>query len=130
MSFHVPEQHRIHAGELGSDARYGNYGAFLLPRTRRSRRLAIIASEGLGWEHVSVHATDGAGHQWTPSWDEMCHAKNVFWDGEDVVIQYHPRQSEYRNLHVNTLHLWRPVGIDVPTPPPMLVGPVGVQVAS
>ena len=53
----------------------------------------------------------------------MCFIKDVFWDEEDVVIQYHPKKSEYVNRHENCLHLWRPVLDDpIPTPPKELVG--------
>ena len=43
----------------------------------------------------------------------MCFIKDVVWDEEDVVIQYHPQKSEYVTLHGHCLHLWRPVGIEV-----------------
>ena len=47
----------------------------------------------------------------------------IFTDGEDVVIQYQPKKSEYVNRHENCLHLWRP-GLEdhIPTPPKELVG--------
>jgi len=51
-----------------------------------------------------------------PNWREMCFIKDLFWDEEDVVIQYHPKKSEYVNLHNNYLHLWRPIGVEIPTP--------------
>lgn len=89
-----------------------------------TRRLVIVASDGLGWEHVSVSVRDGKRVR-TPVWDEMAHVKDVFWDDEDVVVQFHPRRSEYVNCHENVLHLWRPVGIELPTPDPILVGPSG-----
>jgi hypothetical protein len=52
----------------------------------------------------------------------MCFVKGIFWDEDDVVIQFHPRKGEYVNNHPYCLHLWRPVGITVPTPPPICVG--------
>jgi len=52
----------------------------------------------------------------------MCFIKDLFWDGEDVVIQHHPKKSEYVNRHDNCLHLWRPVAVEIPTPPKELVG--------
>ena len=53
----------------------------------------------------------------------MCHVKDLFWQDEEVVIQYHPRKSEYVNNHPFVLHLWKPIyqGI-IPTPPALLVG--------
>ncbi len=122
--FHVPEQYRLATGPMGSDASLGNNGAFIIPSpfsARHTRRqLVVIASDGQLWEHVSVHAEQG-NQQFTPYWDEMAYAKDLFWDGEDVVMQLHPRRSEYVNMHANTLHLWRPIGVEIPTPPIKLV---------
>ena len=53
----------------------------------------------------------------------MCQIKAMFWDAEDVVLQYHPRESDYVDVHPFCLHLWRPVGIEIPTPPSIMVGP-------
>ena len=57
-----------------------------------------------------------------PIWCERCFIKDVFCDAEDVVIQYYPAKSEYVNRHEMTLHLWRPVGVELPTPPKEFVG--------
>lgn len=53
----------------------------------------------------------------------MHYIKTLFWDKEDTVIQYHPPQSQYVNCHPFTLHLWRPIGLTIPVPPSILVGP-------
>ena len=113
--FKVPNEYRIRDGELGSTDEIGNNGAFLIPY--QSFMLRVIASDGKGWEHVSVSLSNRC-----PNWREMCFIKDLFWDGEDVVMQYHPKKSEYVNLHDNCLHLWRPVGEEIPTPPKELVG--------
>ena len=110
--FHVPEKCRIKTGQSGSHEGYGNNGAFMIGR------LLIIASDGEGWEHVSISLPDRQ-----PRWNEMCKIKNIFWDEEDCAIQYHPPKSEYVNCHPNCLHLWRPIGISLPIPPSLLVGP-------
>jgi hypothetical protein len=52
----------------------------------------------------------------------MCYIKDLFWDKDDCVIQYHPAQSEYVNLHKHTLHLWRPTHETFPIPNKILVG--------
>ena len=104
---------------MGSDESYGNNGAFeFAPAAGRPYPLRAIASDGAGWEHVSVSTAVRV-----PTWAEMCFIKGVFWDGEDVVIQFHPRELEYVNCHPNCLHLWRPVGVELPAPPSELVGP-------
>ena len=125
--FLVPDAYRIRDGVVGSDESAGNNGAFCLPVGADGRQLLIVASDGMGWEHVSIHATDGLGTDYTPTWDEMCRVKDLFWDPEDVVMQLHPRRSQYVNEHPHTLHLWRPIGIAIPEPPSILVGRVLVE---
>lgn len=53
----------------------------------------------------------------------MCFIKDLFWDEDDTVIQFHPPRSEYVNCHPHCLHLWRPIGIEIATPPKWMVGP-------
>ena len=102
---------------MASDSSFGNNGCFVIESIKKGRTLYVIASNGMGWEHVSVHVLDGK-EQRTPTWREMCFIKDLFWDGEDVVIQYHPMKSEYVNNHPFTLHLWRPTELMIPRPPP------------
>lgn len=116
MSFHVPEKYRVTTGRMASDASYGNNGAFVVP-LKRGQQVFVVASDGMCWEHVSVSRKDRC-----PTWEEMCQIKDIFWDAEDCVVQYHPAQSEYVNNHPYCLHLWRPVGQPIPTPPWWLVG--------
>lgn len=58
-----------------------------------------------GFEHVSVCPYD---RSITPSWDDMCAVKDVFFEPEEEAIQIHPKKSEYVNIMPNCLHLWRP----------------------
>jgi len=130
--FHVPERSRIVDHPLlGSTTDDGNNGAFDLDSPEPGWRLAILASDGADadgefepWEHVSVHAyrEHADNRQRTPTWKEMNFVKRLFWDGDDVVMQLHPRESEYINQHPYTLHLWRPVARAIPTPPSIFVG--------
>jgi len=118
--FKVPEIYRVMKGAYGSDSSYGNNGAFRIKRGGRTEFI-IIASDGEGFEHVSVHCiTEGLDR--TPMWAEMCFVKDLFWGEVDCVIQYHPAKSEYINMHKHTLHLWRPIGINFPIPDKILVG--------
>lgn len=118
--FKVPERHRIIRGPLASDKRYGNNGAFEIIRNPRTS-MYVIASDGENWEHVSVHCVSD-GVQRTPTWAEMCYIKNLFWDEEDCVVQFHPPKSEYVNNHKHTLHMWRSIDQVFPTPDMLLVG--------
>lgn len=146
MSFHVPELARdtTHP-QLGSTSADGNNGAFHLDSPEPGWRLALICSDstepdGLDydkWEHVSVHAyryraiipprTQHEAQERTPTWKEMCYVKRLCWDAEDVVMQLHPKESEYVNCHPHVLHLWRPVDATIPTPPAIFVGPPAVN---
>jgi len=116
VSFHVPNRFRMRVGRSGSDDSIGNNGAFLL-KLPRSQILFVIASDGLGWEHVSVSRRDRC-----PTWEEMCQIKDIFWDEEDCVVQFHPPRSEYVNIHPNCLHLWRQAEVEFPMPDSILVG--------
>jgi len=78
-----------------------------------------IASDGEGWQHVSVTIE---GEKRPPPWDVMCEIKDLFWQDEDVVIQFHPAKSQYINNHSGCLHLWRPTAEKLPIPPTILVG--------
>jgi hypothetical protein len=111
------EQGRIKDGELASTSAYGTTGAFFIIGPC-GEKLAIIASDGEGWEHVSVSLK-----RRLPNWTEMCFVKDLFWNDEECVIQFHPPKSEYINCHPLCLHLWKPVGLEIITPPTGLVGP-------
>lgn len=111
MSFHVPEKYRVADGFMASSSADGNNGMF------KWRGFTIIASDGLGWEHVSVSLPTRC-----PTWEEMCRIKSLFWDDEDCVVQYHPKRSSYVNNHPYCLHMWRPTFVEMPMPDPILVG--------
>lgn len=113
--FHVPNEYRIKDGVYGSTDDLGNMGAFIIPH--QSFEFTAIASDRMGWEHVSVSLRNR-----TPNWKEMCFIKSLFWDSEDIVMQLHPPESEYVNMDENCLHLWRPTDRDIPSPPSILVG--------
>lgn len=76
----------------------------------------IAWSNTNGWEHISID-----GKRNTPTWEKMCEIKDLFFDPEEVVVQYHPKKSEYVNLATKCLHLWRPIESEIPCPPPVLV---------
>ncbi len=117
MSFHVPNKLRIRGGHMGSTDAIGNNGIFEISLAH-SQKFMTIASDGLGWEHVSISRRDRC-----PTWQEMCQIKEMFWDDTDCVVQYHPAESEYVNQHPFCLHLWRQAGLQtMPMPPSILVG--------
>jgi hypothetical protein len=98
--------------QLGMD---DQEGAFALPF--RGRDLRIVASHGMGWDHVSVSLANRC-----PNWEEMCFVKSIFFDDEEAVMQLHPPQSKWISNHPFCLHLWRPQSADIPLPPEIMVG--------
>lgn len=130
--FKVPERARItDHPHLGSDASYGNNGAFQVESPETGWALCMICSDGTeaicygtpsaDWEHVSVQARTATKMR-IPTWKEMVFVKNLCWDAEDVVVQYHPKASEYVNCHPCVLHLWRWKKGEFPRPPMTDVG--------
>jgi hypothetical protein len=83
----------------------------------RNQMLKVVASDQMGWEHVSVSRDDRC-----PTWEEMQIVKDLFWGEDDTVVQYHVPKDDHVNLHSRCLHLWRPVGVDIPRPPSIMVG--------
>jgi hypothetical protein len=89
-----------------SEPAYGLTGAFEIMGPCGAV-LRIIANDALepeadGWEHVSVSTKKRC-----PNWDEMCFVKDLFWEEEELVIQYHVPKSDHINNHPYVLHMWR-----------------------
>lgn len=116
------ERARIVMGNGPWSSRPGDdFGAFLL--RRESVRLKVIASSGsdeIPWDHVSVSTEVRC-----PTWAEMSWVKSLFFEEEEIAVEYHPPKSQYVNYHPFCLHLWRPHGEALPLPPTIALGPVG-----
>lgn len=95
------------------------FGAFKIRKTT-DRFYFVIADDGqtTGWEHVSISLI---GKKRCPSWQEMCWIKDFFWDETETVLQFHPKASNYVNIHPYVLHLWKKRGVDHELPPNILV---------
>jgi hypothetical protein len=88
-----------------------------------------------GWEHISVtgkqvirklgkdnEVLDESHIEVTPSWEHMKAIKELFFEDEETVFQFHPALSQKAGAHDHTLHLWRPAdGTEIPLPPSHLV---------
>ena len=68
------------------------------------------ASEG--WEHVSVSCFNRC-----PNWGEMCQVKEMFWQDDETVAQFHPAKNDYIKAHRYCLHLWRKPDFPYELPP-------------
>jgi hypothetical protein len=110
------------------------FGAFVVP-VNSQMKLVIIATaaeshpdtppETWWWEHASVHMEErqknGQWRERTPNWKLMCLVKDLFWDEDEMVVQFHPARKDYVNNHSTTLHLWRNSRENFPRPPKMCV---------
>ncbi len=102
-------------GSAGDD---GN-GVFNLKSPIDFANMHIIASNGGGWDHVSVSRTNRC-----PNWIEMDFVKRVFFMPDEVAMQLHVAESEHLSFHPYCLHIWRPNdGRAIPLPPSDMVAP-------
>ena len=103
---------RLLVGHAGLDGGYGeiSIGGWIG---------SVIWSTGGGWEHVSVSPYK---HRITPSWDDMCKLKEIFFGDDEWAVEYHPPKSEYVNNMPNCLHIWKPTKEQMPTPPSVMTG--------
>ena len=63
----------------------GGCGELYFPAQREP--LYVIWSFGEGWEHVTVNYKKRM-----PTWEEMCKVKEMFWNDEETVVQFHPKK--------------------------------------
>ena len=104
------------------DGRLDDGAEFLIPAAaapgarRGQGPMAVIASWGMGWDHVSASFAAT-----TPSWRQMNWLRAMFFRPDETVMQLHPADRDYVNHHPHCLHLWRPQAGEIPTPPRDLV---------
>lgn len=110
----LPNEYRIMKGIFASTINDGCNGVFVIPF--ESNYLTVIISDGMGWEHVSVSLGNRC-----PNWKEMCFIKDLFWEEDECVVQFHPPKKDYVNNHPNCLHLWKKVNVNFELPDKILV---------
>lgn len=115
------DKHRLSKEEIAIYGVNGDSGNGIFKVHINGRSFKVIASNGGGWEHVSVSPWSDS-RKACPTWDEMCEIKDMFFDPDERVVQYHPPKSEYINMHPYCLHLWRPTTVEMPFPPSIFVG--------
>lgn len=106
------EAARVTDGLMGSDRSYGANGLFIFP----AWGLRVIASDQMGWDHVSVSCADRC-----PTWPEMKKIKDLFFRPKEWAMQLMPPDGENINQMPYCLHLWRPQRKKIPKPPRAMV---------
>lgn len=94
-------------------------GAFMIDKYKDGEFYLVVASNGEGWDHISVslHRKNGANIKRCPSFQEMQMVKEKIFGEEEVVFQLHPREEDYINTHPYCLHLWKPNNCSMIVPP-------------
>lgn len=110
---------RITWGPMATTEKDGCNGAWRIKLKGQASTVnaTVLTSDGGGWEHLSVTLERGL-----PTWDMLQQLKDLFWEPEDCVIQFHPPKSQHVNNHSRCLHLWRSIDQAMPTPPTWMVG--------
>lgn len=108
----IKECKKLLIGKMSDDGFNGEIHLFKWSGT-------IVCSCGGGWEHVSVSPYK---KNITPSWDDMCQIKDIIWNDDEWVCQFHPPKDQYVSNVQNCLHLWRPIDKEMVVPPSCLVG--------
>ncbi len=93
-------------------------GMFHIPSPIDKAPMRIVASAGGGWDHVSVSRQNRC-----PNWPEMEHVKRLFFKDDETAMQLHVPPSDHISIHPYCLHLWRPLAVEIPRPPSIMVGP-------
>jgi len=101
-----------HYGSSGDD----KAGLFMIKLKYDKYPLRIVASNGEGWDHVSVSK-----EKKIPSWLEMDEIKRLFFKEDEIAFQLHAKPSDHINIHSNCLHIWRPHNLKIPEPPKFMV---------
>lgn len=110
---HDPRVYQLYGHAGGSDV-----GAFWLPAGTKfhgyksKAAMSIVATRGMGWDHVSVSCKVRC-----PNWDEMALVHRLFFEADEIAIQYCMPKDRHINNQPHTLHLWRPLDAEIPTPP-------------
>jgi hypothetical protein len=94
------------------------FGAFRFKLKCSGTPALVLVGDGFGWDHVSMSLAVNR----CPTWAEMCELKELFFEPDAWVLQFHPPVSENINNHEYCLHLWHPQRDEIPTPPPITVG--------
>ena len=81
----------------------GGAGMFMIPSPVDRKPIAVVASSGEGWDHVSVSRSNRC-----PNWPEMEFIANLFFKGDEVAMQLHVPANDHVNNHPYCLHWWRP----------------------
>lgn len=91
-------------------------GVFVVRSPTDHAHLMIIASSDGGWDHVSISRKNRC-----PNWTEMEYVAKLFFEDDEIAVQYHLPPDKHINEHPYCLHWWRPQEAPIPLPPVIFV---------
>lgn len=94
----------------GEDDDHG--GVFFIKLKLTGPTFKVIASTGLGWDHVSVSLPNRC-----PTWGEMDALKRKFFEDDEPAFQLHVPPADHISFHPYCLLIWRPQDQAIPLPP-------------
>jgi len=116
------ERGRLRVGPLASPPGWGMAGMFVIDGPCGTS-LRVMVSDGTdwpfelpAWEHASVSTASR-----TPNWREMEFVRELCWMPDELVLQFSVPRDKHINCHPYCLHLWKPIDVQIPLPPPMTV---------
>lgn len=112
--FRRADRHVMEAWGWAGD---GTAGMFMIPSPIDQKPIAVVASSGEGWDHVSVSRPTRC-----PNWPEMEHIAALFFKDDETAMQLHVPAGDHVNNHPYCLHWWRPHDTDIPRPDAIMVG--------
>ena len=120
-NLYLPEIEKMRLKNADVLNRYGNFGddtcgAFVVNSPIDNAVILVVASAGVGWEHVSASRENRC-----PNWREMQFVKELFFNDDETAVEYHVAKAKHINIHACCLHLWRPTGEKISMPPAHLV---------
>jgi hypothetical protein len=92
-------------------------GMFMIPSPIDQKPIAVVASAGEGWDHISVSRPTRC-----PNWPEMSFIARLFFNDNEVAYQLHLPEAQWISNHPFCLHWWRPWEAAIPLPPSIMVG--------
>lgn len=92
-------------------------GMFMIPSPIDGKPIAVVASSGEGWDHVSVSRPNRC-----PNWPEMEFIASLFFEDDETAMQLHVPACDHVNNHPYCLHWWRPHDVPIPRPDAIMVG--------
>lgn len=109
---YLNQYRRKQFGFLGNE-----YEGFFIIPLNKDVAYQVKASNGSGWDHVSVSIANFRDLKgFTPSWTDMHNIGKLFFEPSEICVEIFPKEEDYVNDTDYVLHLWRATKDEMPMP--------------